>query len=244
MILFVGTSTAFPSLISIQETCGSDTIICPIKVLPSNNRMIFCLMEVGGLPGGVCSREGVICGVAEETTRARTTLFPRHAGQTNVPVPLQILHKTVALPPHVGHLPIFSGVPFRISIALVQACHPLLPVYFCQSSLGSWPGRSRGVPISPRKASHIFQDNRLVRFCTSKLCILLRLFPHTLGILQEVLPKRQRLGVYQAHCLQGFRQNCGQNTNKRLRPSHRRPRDKQMISRSRNRCHREETEAR
>jgi hypothetical protein len=147
MMLLVGTSTVFPSLVLIQETFGSDTIICPIRVLPSNNRMILCLMEVGGPPGAVCCREGVICGVAEETTRARTTLFPRHAGQTDVPVPLQTLHKTVALPPHVGHLPIFSGVPFRISMtsptwSLVQACHPLLPVYFCQSSLGSWPGTS------------------------------------------------------------------------------------------------------
>jgi hypothetical protein len=39
MMLLVGTSTVFPSLVFIQETFGSDTIICPIKVLPSSNRL-------------------------------------------------------------------------------------------------------------------------------------------------------------------------------------------------------------
>ena len=43
------------------------------------------------------------------------------------------------------------------------------------------------VPISPRKASYIFQDIRFVRSCISMPCIQLSLFPHILGISQEVL---------------------------------------------------------
>ncbi len=144
MMFLVGTSTVFPSLVFIQETFGSDAMICPISVVPSRSRMIFSVLGVGGVLGRCC-REGLTCRVAAEIARAWTTLFPRHAGHTIVPVPLQILHETVALPPHVGHLPIFAGVPFRISMtsptwALVQACHPLGPVCFCQSSFGSWPG--------------------------------------------------------------------------------------------------------
>ena len=145
MMLFVGTSTVFPSLVFIQETFGSNTVICPINVLPSRNRIIFCLTGGGGIPGRVCCRNGVITGVAEGTARARTTLFPRHAGQTIGPVPWQTLHKTVALTSTCRALTDILGksIPYLMTSptwSLVQACHPLGPLCFCQSSLGSWPG--------------------------------------------------------------------------------------------------------
>ena len=110
------------------------------------------------------------------------------------------LHKTVALPPHVGHLPIFSGVPFRISMtsptwSLVQACHPLLPVYFCQSSLGSWPGTSM--------CSHLPTES-FIHLPGQSTCPFLHLealhttapVPSHVRHFTEVLPKRRRLGVF------------------------------------------------